>query len=95
MENNNIRNSSYEQTLAGVTKDLSDLRANILGKLSREILILQAQKNALTDDIQRLQSQRKELEVLTVAQQGMNQQRNPAPAMDRATCPSNYLSSKK
>jgi drug/metabolite transporter (DMT)-like permease len=74
MENNNIRNSSYEQTLAGVTKDLSDLRANILGKLSREILILQAQKNALTDDIQRLQSQRKEQEVLTVAQQGMNQQ---------------------
>ncbi len=74
MENNNIRSSSYEQTLAGVTKDLSDLRANILGKLSREILILQAQKNALTDDIQRLQSQRKELEVLTVAQQGMNQQ---------------------
>jgi len=74
MENNNIRNSSYEQTLAGVTKDLSDLRANILGKLSREILILQAQKNALTDDIHRLQSQRKELEVLTVAQQGMNQQ---------------------
>ena len=75
MENNNIRSSSaYEQTLSGVTKDLSDLRANILGKLSREILILQAQKNALTDDIQRLQSQRKELEVLTVAQQGMNQQ---------------------
>ncbi len=74
MESNNIRSSSYEQTLAGVTKDLSDLRANILGKLSREILILQAQKNALTDDIQRLQSQRKELEVLTVAQQGMNQQ---------------------
>jgi drug/metabolite transporter (DMT)-like permease/Holliday junction resolvase RusA-like endonuclease len=74
MENNNIRNSSYEQTLAGVTKDLSDLRANILGKLSREILILQAQKNALTDDIQRLQSQRKEQEVLTVAQQGLNQQ---------------------
>ena len=74
MESNNIRNSSYEQTLAGVTKDLSDLRANILGKLSREILILQAQKNALTDDIQRLQSQRKELEVLTVTQQGMNQQ---------------------
>jgi len=74
MENNNIRSSSYEQTLAGVTKDLSDLRANILGKLSREILILQAQKNALTDDIHRLQSQRKELEVLTVAQQGMNQQ---------------------
>jgi drug/metabolite transporter (DMT)-like permease/predicted RNA-binding protein with PIN domain len=74
MESNNIRNSSYEQTLAGVTKDLSDLRANILGKLSREILILQAQKNALTDDIQRLQSQRKELEVLTVAQQGMSQQ---------------------
>jgi len=74
MESNNIRNSSYEQTLAGVTKDLSDLRANILGKLSREILILQAQKNALTDDIHRLQSQRKELEVLTVAQQGMNQQ---------------------
>ena len=74
MESNNIRNSSYDQTLAGVTKDLSDLRANILGKLSREILILQAQKNALTDDIQRLQSQRKELEVLTVAQQGMNQQ---------------------
>lgn len=74
MESNNIRNSSYEQTLAGVTKDLSDLRANILGKLSREILILQAQKNALTDDIQRLQSQRKEQEVLTVAQQGMNQQ---------------------
>ncbi len=76
MESNNIRNSAaaYEQTLAGVTKDLSDLRANILGKLSREILILQAQKNALTDDIHRLQSQRKELEVLTVAQQGMNQQ---------------------
>jgi drug/metabolite transporter (DMT)-like permease/predicted RNA-binding protein with PIN domain len=77
MESNNIRsnsNAAYEQTLAGVTKDLSDLRANILGKLSREILILQAQKNALTDDIQRLQSQRKELEVLTVAQQGMNQQ---------------------
>lgn len=74
MESNNIRNSSYEQTLAEVTKDLSDLRANILGKLSREILILQAQKNALTDDIQRLQSQRKEQEVLTVAQQGMNQQ---------------------
>ena len=74
MESNNIRNSSYEQTLAGVTKDLSDLRANILGKLSREILILQAQKNALTDDIQRLQSHRKELEVLTVTQQGMNQQ---------------------
>jgi len=74
MESNNIRNSSYEQTLAGVTKDLSDLRANILGKLSREILILQAQKNALTDDIQRLQSQRKELEVLTVTQQGMSQQ---------------------
>ncbi|ELS33320.1 MULTISPECIES: EamA family transporter [Pseudanabaena] len=74
MESNNIRSSSYEQTLAGVTKDLSDLRSNILGKLSREILILQAQKNALTDDIQRLQSQRKELEVLTVAQQGMNQQ---------------------
>ena len=74
MESNNIRTSSYEQTLAGVTKDLSDLRANILGKLSREILILQAQKNALTDDIQRLQSQRKELEVLTVTQQGMNQQ---------------------
>ncbi len=74
MESNNIRSSSYEQTLAGVTKDLSDLRANILGKLSREILILQAQKNALTDDIQRLQSQRKELEVLTVTQQGMNQQ---------------------
>ncbi|NUN65859.1 EamA family transporter [Pseudanabaena biceps] len=74
MESNNIRSSAYEQTLAGVTKDLSDLRANILGKLSREILILQAQKNALTDDIQRLQSQRKELEVLTVAQQGMNQQ---------------------
>ena len=75
MESNNIRNNgAYEQTLAGVTKDLSDLRANILGKLSREILILQAQKNALTDDIQRLQSHRKELEVLTVAQQGMNQQ---------------------
>ncbi|MFM7888635.1 MAG: EamA family transporter [Pseudanabaena sp.] len=75
MESNNIRsNSNYDQTLAGVTKDLSDLRANILGKLSREILILQAQKNALTDEIQRLQSQRKELEVLTVAQQGMNQQ---------------------
>ena len=74
MESNNIRSSAYEQTLAGVTKDLSDLRANILGKLSREILILQAQKNALSDDIQRLQSQRKELEVLTVAQQGMNQQ---------------------
>ncbi|PZU94390.1 MAG: hypothetical protein DCE90_14805 [Pseudanabaena sp.] len=74
MESNNIRSNAYEQTLAGVTKDLSDLRANILGKLSREILILQAQKNALTDDIQRLQSQRKELEVLTVAQQGMNQQ---------------------
>lgn len=75
MESNNIRsNSAYEQTLAGVTKDLSDLRANILGKLSREILILQAQKNALTDDIQKLQSQRKELEVLTVAQQGMSQQ---------------------
>ncbi|MBD2188688.1 EamA family transporter [Pseudanabaena mucicola] len=74
MESNNIRSSAYEQTLAGVTKDLSDLRANILGKLSREILILQAQKNALNDDIQRLQSQRKELEVLTVAQQGMSQQ---------------------
>lgn len=74
MESNNIRSGAYEQTLAGVTKDLSDLRANILGKLSREILILQAQKSALTDDIQRLQSQRKELEVLTVAQQGMNQQ---------------------
>lgn len=74
MESNNIRSTSYEQTLAGVTKDLSDIRANILGKLSREILILQAQKNALTDDIQRLQSNRKELEVLTVTQQGMNQQ---------------------
>ncbi|MDX2256987.1 MAG: EamA family transporter [Pseudanabaenaceae cyanobacterium bins.39] len=74
MESNNIRTNEYEQTLAGVTKDLSDLRANILGKLSREILILQAQKNALSDDIQRLQSQRKELEVLTVAQQGMSQQ---------------------
>lgn len=75
MESNNIRSdAAYEQTLAGVTKDLSDLRANILGKLSREILILQAQKNALTDDIHRLQSHRKELEVLTVAQQGLNQQ---------------------
>ena len=75
MESNNIRNNeAYEQTLADVTKDLSDLRANILGKLSREILILQAQKNALTDDIHRLQSHRKELEVLTVAQQGLNQQ---------------------
>ncbi len=74
MESNSIRSGAYEQTLAGVTKDLSDLRANILGKLSREILILQAQKNALSDDIHRLQSQRKELEVLTVAQQGMNQQ---------------------
>ena len=75
MESNNIRNNAaYEQTLTDVTKDLSDLRANILGKLSREILILQAQKNALTDDIHRLQSHRKELEVLTVAQQGLNQQ---------------------
>ncbi|MEE3715629.1 EamA family transporter [Tumidithrix elongata RA019] len=74
MDKLNIQNSNYEQTLNGITKDLADLRANLIGRLSREILILQAQKNALTDDIQRLQAQRNELEVQIVSQQGLNQQ---------------------
>jgi drug/metabolite transporter (DMT)-like permease/predicted nucleic acid-binding Zn-ribbon protein len=71
---NSIQNSNYEQTINGITKDLADLRANLIGRLSREILVLQAQKNALTDDIQRLQSHRQELEVQIIAQQGLNQQ---------------------
>jgi len=64
----------YDQELAGIKRDLADLRANLLGKLSREIVTLQAQKNSLTDDIKRLQLQRNEVEVQLVTQQGLNQQ---------------------
>lgn len=74
MSSVNGQSTSYEQTLAGITKDLTDLRANVLAKLSREILILQAQKSSLTDEIQRLQSQRKEIEVQLVAQHGLDRQ---------------------
>ncbi|MEI6427796.1 MAG: EamA family transporter [Pseudanabaena sp. ELA607] len=74
MSSSHGQSTSYEQTLAGITKDLTDLRANVLAKLSREILILQAQKSSLTDEIQRLQSQRKEIEVQLVAQHGLDRQ---------------------
>ncbi len=74
MSSINGQSTSYEQTLAGITKDLTDLRANVLAKLSREILILQEQKSSLTDEIQRLQSQRKEIEVQLVAQHGLDRQ---------------------
>jgi drug/metabolite transporter (DMT)-like permease len=64
----------YDQELAGIKRDLADLRANLLGRLSREIVTLQTQKNSLTEDIQRLQLQRNEIEVQLVTQQGLNQQ---------------------
>ena len=57
----NIRTNSYEQAMEGVTQDLIELRVNIWVSLNRDILILQAQKNAITNDIQCLQSESKEL----------------------------------
>ncbi|NJK33700.1 MAG: EamA family transporter [Oscillatoriales cyanobacterium SM2_2_1] len=66
-------NGTYEHTLAGITKDLSDLRANILGKLSREILALQSQRNRLVEEIAQLESQRQELAVRSLAEQGLQQ----------------------
>ncbi len=70
----NTNPNSYERVLAEVVRDLSELRATLLGKLSREIKTLQAQKQSLLEDIQRLQAQRDELELQLVAQQGMSQQ---------------------
>jgi drug/metabolite transporter (DMT)-like permease/peptidoglycan hydrolase CwlO-like protein len=74
MDDSNNQPNPYEKTLTDITEDLANLRANLLGKLGREITSLQAQKSELTEDIQKLQGQRKEVEVQIVAEQGLNPQ---------------------
>jgi drug/metabolite transporter (DMT)-like permease len=66
--------TSYQKTMSAIAKDLHGLRVNIVGKLSREVLALQSQKQALTAEIEQLRAERKELEVQIVAQQGISQQ---------------------
>jgi drug/metabolite transporter (DMT)-like permease len=74
MDDSNNQPNPYEKALTDITEDLANLRANLLGKLGREITSLQAQKSELTEDIQKLQAQRKEVEVQIVAEQGLNPQ---------------------
>jgi drug/metabolite transporter (DMT)-like permease len=74
MDDPNSQPNPYEKALTDITEDLANLRANLLGKLGREITSLQAQKSELTEDIQKLQAQRKEVEVQIVTEQGANAQ---------------------
>lgn len=74
MDDSNNQPNPYEKALTDITEDLANLRANLLGKLGREITSLQAQKNELAEDIQKLQAQRQEVEVQIVAEQGLNGQ---------------------
>ncbi|WP_019499776.1 DMT family transporter [Pseudanabaena sp. PCC 6802] len=74
MDDPNSQPNSYEKALTDITEDLANLRANLLGKLGREIISLQTQKSELTEDIQKLQAQRKEVEVQLIAEQGLSAQ---------------------
>jgi drug/metabolite transporter (DMT)-like permease len=74
MDDFNSQPTPYEKALAEITEDLANLRANLLGKLGREVITLETQKNELAEDIQRLQAQRQELEVQVVAEQGQGLQ---------------------
>ncbi len=83
MDDSNSQPTPYEKALAEITEDLANLRANLLGKLGREVITLETQKNELADDIQKLQAQRQELEVQVVADQGQSLQGQSAPDMQR------------
>ncbi len=83
MDDSNSQPTPYEKALAEITEDLANLRANLLGKLGREVITLETQKNELTDDIQKLQAQRQELEVQVVADQEQGLQGQNSPDMQR------------
>ncbi|NJM27266.1 MAG: EamA family transporter, partial [Pseudanabaena sp. RU_4_16] len=83
MDDSNSQLTPYEKALAEITEDLTNLRANLLGKLGREVITLETQKHELAEDIQKLQAQRQELEVQVVADQGQGLQGQSAPDMQR------------
>ncbi|MGQ9864914.1 MAG: hypothetical protein ACUVSQ_01305 [Pseudanabaenaceae cyanobacterium] len=63
----------WERELAEIRQNLTDLRANVLAKLSREIVVLQGKRGALLEDIERLQAQYRELETQLWVGQSLNQ----------------------
>jgi drug/metabolite transporter (DMT)-like permease len=83
MDDSNSQPTPYEKALAEITEDLANLRANLLGKLGREVITLETQKHELAEDIQKLQAQRQELEVQVVAEQGQGSQGQTSPDMQR------------
>ncbi len=83
MDDSNNQPTPYDKALAEITADLADLRANLLSKLGREVITLEAQKNELSEDIQKLQAQRQELEVQVVTEQGQGLQGQSPPDMQR------------
>jgi drug/metabolite transporter (DMT)-like permease len=83
MDDPNNQLTPYEKALAEITEDLANLRANLLGKLGREVITLETQKNELTEDIQKLQAERQELEVQVVADRGQGLQEQSAPDLQR------------
>jgi drug/metabolite transporter (DMT)-like permease len=83
MDDSNSQPTPYEKALAEITEDLANLRANLLGKLGREVITLEMQKQELAEDIQKLQAQRQELEVRVVAEQGQGLQGQSLPDMQR------------
>jgi drug/metabolite transporter (DMT)-like permease len=83
MDDSNSQPTPYEKALAEITEDLANLRANLLGKLGREVITLETQKQELAEDIQKLQAQRQELEVRVVAEQGQGLQGQSLPDMQR------------
>lgn len=83
MDDSNSQPTPYEKALAEITEDLANLRANLLGKLGREVITLETQKHELAEDIQKLQAQRQELEVQVVTEQGQGLQGQTSPDMQR------------
>jgi drug/metabolite transporter (DMT)-like permease len=83
MDDSNNQPTPYEKALAEITEDLANLRANLLGKLGREVITLETQKQELAEDIQKLQAQRQELEVRVVAEQGQGLPGQSLPDMQR------------
>ncbi len=63
----------WERELAEIRQNLTDLRANVLAKLSREIVALQGKRGALLEDIERLQGQYRELETQLWVGQSLNE----------------------
>ncbi len=63
----------WERELAEIRQNLTDLRANVLAKLSREIVALQGKRGALLEDIERLQARYRELETQLWVGQSLNQ----------------------